>query len=105
ACAAVALIVGMWWLFDEHVAKPLERLAGELRARSHSHVGSELEDMEARHLGDLAPAASALLRHLNQARNELAETIARETTRQVNEKDNLCALLADLPLGVLVCTA
>lgn len=104
-CAILALIAGMWWLFDEHVAKPLERLAGELRARSQSHIVSELEDMEAHHLGDLAPAATALLRHLNEARNELAEIVARETTRQVTEKEGLRALLSDLPMGVLVCTA
>lgn len=104
-CATLVFIVGMWRLFDEHVAKPLERLAGELRARAHANVTTPLEDMEARHLGDLAPAATALIRHLSEARNELAEAIARETTRQVMEKQRLIALLSDFPVGVLICTA
>lgn len=104
-CAILTLIVGMWLLFDEHVAKPLERLAGELRARSHADISADLEDMEARHLGDLAPAATALMRHLNEARNELAEAVARETTRHVTEKERLSALLSDLPVGMLIGTS
>lgn len=99
------LILGVWLLFDEHVAKPIQRLAGELRARTHAHVTSDLEDASARHLGDLAPAAAALTRHLNQARNELAEAIARETTRLAIEKDRLVTLLGDIPVGVLLCSA
>lgn len=104
-CAILALIMGLWRLFDDNVAKPLERLAGELRIRSHAHIDTELEDMQARHLGDLAPAATALMRHLNEARNELAEAVARETSRQALEKDHFLALLADLPVGMLVCDA
>ncbi len=105
AAAILALIAGIWLLFDENVAKPIERLAGELRARTHTHITSELDDMAARHLGDLAPAATALMRHLNEARNELAEAIERETTRQTLEKERLIHLLADMPAGVLMCTA
>lgn len=104
-CAIVGLILGLWRLFDENVAKPLERLSGELRARVHANISTDLEDLQARHLGDLAPAATALMRHLNEARNELAETIARETARHVAEKEHLNGLLADLPVGVIVCTA
>lgn len=100
----LGLIAGVWLLFDENVAKPIERLAGELRARTHSHVSSELEDPSARHLGDLAPAAAALTRHLNEARNELAEAIARETTRLALEKERLVTLLGDIPVGVLLCS-
>lgn len=101
----LGLIAGVWLLFDENVAKPIERLAGELRARTHTHITAELEDMTARHLGDLAPAATALMRHLNEARNELAEAIERETTRQALEKERLIRLLSDVPAGVLMCTA
>lgn len=103
-CGSFGLIFVLWRLFDENVAKPIERLAGELRTRSHTDFTAELEDLEAHHLGDLAPAASALIRNLNMARNELAETVARETTKQVLEKERVLSLLAHLPLGVLVCT-
>src|SRR5690606_24463166 len=105
AFCILGMIFGVWRLFDEHVAKPIERLTGELRTRVHSHVDSHLEDLNARHLGDLAAAASSLMRHLNEARNELAEVVARETTRHVAEKERLIGVLADVPIGILVCTA
>ncbi len=101
----LSLLIGVWRWLDEHIAKPIEQLAGELRARSHAHVGKDLTDMSARYLGDLAPAATALIRHLNAARNELAEAVARETTRQVIEKERLLTLVADLPVGIVLCTA
>lgn len=101
----LALLAGVWRLFDENVAKPIEHLAGELRARTHANVKAELADMRARHLGDLAPAATALMRHLNEARNELAEAIARGTTQQMIENRRLLTLLADIPVGVVLCTA
>ena len=34
--AILALIAGVWHLFDENVAKPIERLAGGMRARTHA---------------------------------------------------------------------
>lgn len=101
---ALGLILGVWRLFDENVAKPIERLAGELRARTQANIKGELSDMKARHLGDLAPAATALMRHLNEARNELAEAVARETTQQVMEKERLLRLMADVPVGIALCT-
>ncbi len=101
----LGLVIVLWRLFDENVAKPLDRLAGDLRARTHAHITTELEDTQARHLGDLAPAATALIKHLNEARNELAEAIARETTQQAIEKERLTTLLADVPVGVIMCTA
>ncbi|HLV28718.1 MAG TPA: exonuclease domain-containing protein [Burkholderiaceae bacterium] len=103
-CLILAMVSGIWLLFDENVAKPIERLSGELRARTHAHVKGEFADDCAQHLGDLAPAAAALTRHLNEARNELAEAIERETTRLANEKERLITVLADLPVGVILCS-
>ena len=102
--AIVLMIAGVWLLFDEHVAKPIERLSGELRARTHSHIGGDLHELKAHHLGDLPEAATGLMRHLYEARNELAETIAREVAQETLEKDRLITLLSYLPAGVLVCT-
>jgi DNA polymerase-3 subunit epsilon len=102
---SLGLIAAAWLVVDENIAKPVVRLAGELRARTHAHVSTDLEHSSARHLGDLAPAAAALTRHLNEARNELAEAIARETTRLAIEKDRLITVLADIPVGVLLCSS
>ncbi|SIS58575.1 3'-5' exonuclease [Phaeovulum vinaykumarii] len=102
--AIIGLITWVWYLFDENVARPIERLAGGMRARAHADVGSEIDHAPARYLGDLAPAAAAVTENLSQTRNALAEAVARETTRLAGEKDWLETLLADVPVGVLLCT-
>jgi DNA polymerase III subunit epsilon len=102
-------ILGMtsviWYLFDLNVAKPIEGLAGSLRARAHADVDREIETAPARYLGDLAPAASAAAATLVETRSALAESVARETARLTGEKARLEALLSDVPVGVLLCSA
>lgn len=99
------LIVGVWYLFDENVAKPIERLAGGMRARTHTQIETELDQVAGRYLGDLAPAAAAIAQHLNETRSALTESVQRETTRLAQEKERLETLLSDVPVGVLLCTA
>ncbi|MFI0474789.1 PolC-type DNA polymerase III [Paracoccus jiaweipingae] len=48
---ALGLIVWVWYLFDHHVARPIETLAGGLR------TGAAPAQGEGRYLADLAPAA------------------------------------------------
>lgn len=103
--AILGLTAGIWYLFDENVARAIERLAGGLRARAHAAVGAEIDAGPARYLGDLAPAAAAVTLTLAETRNALAEAVARETTRLQAEKDRLEALLSDVPVGVLLCSA
>ncbi len=102
--AILGLTAGFWYLFDENVARAIERLAGGMRARTHAAVTGELDAAPARYLGDLAPAAAAVTLTLAETRNALAEAVARETTRLQAEKDRLEALLSDVPVGVLLCT-
>ncbi|AOZ69899.1 DNA polymerase III subunit epsilon [Rhodobacter xanthinilyticus] len=99
------LVVAVWFLFDENVAKPIERLAGGMRARTHAEVVAELDQTAGRYLGDLAPAAAAVTQHLAETRSALTEAVQRETTRLAREKERLEALLSDVPVGVLLCTA
>jgi DNA polymerase-3 subunit epsilon len=101
----VGLIVAVWFLFDENVAKPIERLAGGMRARTHAEVAADLDQNAGRYLGDLAPAAAAVTQHLAETRSALTEAVQRETTRLAQEKERLEALLSDVPVGVLLCTA
>lgn len=102
----LALGVGIWLLFDENVAKPIERLAATMRTRAHAGVDLELDVHAARYLGDLAPAAKAVSSQLNQSTLESAAAVASETARLAAEKDRLTALLTDIPVAmVLVNTA
>lgn len=103
--AALGLVAGVWYLFDLNVAKPIETLAGALRARAHSDVTAEMDAAIARYLGDLAPAAQAAAQSLVETRSALAEAVARETLRLGSEKARLEALLSDVPVGVILCSA
>lgn len=102
--AILGSLAGVWYLFDENVSKPIERLAGFLRTRTHAEVEGELDADLARHLGDLAPAAQAMTAHLRETRQALTEAVQRETSRLSSEKERLEALLCDVPVGVLLCT-
>lgn len=100
--AILAMVVWIWLMFDENVAKPIQRLAGGMLARAHADVDEALNEKTARYLGDLAPAAHALTENLLSTRNKLAETVAMETTRLVDEKERLSTLAAEMPHGVVL---
>lgn len=105
--AMAALVVWVWFLFDQNVARAIDGLSSAIRARAHAGIEHDLaaEAKAARYLGDLAPAAEAVTRTLVQTRSALAESVARETTRLAAEKSRLETLLADVPVAVLLCTA
>jgi DNA polymerase-3 subunit epsilon len=98
------LTTWIWVLFDEHVARPVERLAADLRARAHSDVDRGIDPAVARYLGDLAPAADAVATNLTETRNAMALAVGRETARLTAEKTRLETLLAEVPDGVMFCT-
>ncbi|WP_415233595.1 exonuclease domain-containing protein [Pseudorhodobacter sp.] len=100
----LGLTAAIWYLFDVNVSKPIDLLAGALRARAHADVSAAMDPSVARYLGDLAPAAHAAALTLSETRNALAEAVARETTRLSSEKNRLAALLSDVPVGVLLCS-
>ena len=102
--AIAGLTTWVWVLFDEHVARPVERLAADLRARAHSDVDQGIDHQIARYLGDLAPAADAVAANLTETRNAMALAVGRETARLTTEKTRLETLLAEVPDGVLFCT-
>jgi DNA polymerase-3 subunit epsilon len=104
AIVTLGLVTWVWYLFDINVARPIDTLAGALRARAHADVTNEMDTAVARYLGDLAPAATAAAAALRRTRSALAESVARETLRLGQEKARLEALLADVPVGVLLCT-
>ncbi|MFB2593926.1 exonuclease domain-containing protein [Paracoccus sp. p4-l81] len=104
AFVVTGLIAGVWFLFDQNVARPIERLAGNIRARTMAQIDGDLDHSTARYLGDLGGAAAAVTAHLAETRSALAESVARETTRLAAEKDRLEHLLGDVPVGVLLCS-
>lgn len=103
--AVLGLTAWVWLLFDENVAKAIQRLAGGMLARAHADVIDEIDEAPAKYLGELAPAAKAVTENLAATRSALAEAVDRETGHLVREKARLAALLADVPEGVLLCSA
>lgn len=99
----LGLITWVWTLFDEHVARALERLAAELRKRAHTEVDVAFDADAGRYLGDLAPAAQAVAGTLAENQGAMAERIQRETARLARDHARLATLLAEVPAPVLFC--
>ena len=102
AFGLLALIVGVWLLFDDNIAKPIERLSAQLRARTHAGVSTDLDLQAARYLGDLAPAAAGLAEQLATNAMYTAEAVASETAHLAAEKRRLTSLLTEIPVAMLL---
>jgi len=98
----LGLVTGVWLLFDENVAKPIERLAAELRVRAHTGVAGEIDTDTAKYLGDLAPAANAIAGQLAQSAEDAATSVANQTARLAAEKDRLTAILSEIPVAMIM---
>lgn len=96
------LVLGIWLLFDENVAKPIDRLSANLRLGAHSGVQTDLDVHGARYLGDLAPAAQALSRTASASVTDMATRIARETERLRVESERLTAVLTEAPVATIL---
>ncbi|MEM0923613.1 MAG: exonuclease domain-containing protein [Pseudomonadota bacterium] len=103
--AMTGLVIWIWLLFDENVAKPLENLSTDLRARTHTDLESSIDAEKARYLGDIGPAASAVADTLIEQRSALVEAVARETQAIAQQNARLEQVLRDMPDGVILCTA
>jgi DNA polymerase-3 subunit epsilon len=97
-----ALLIGVWLLFDENLAKPIEMLSANLRLRAHSGVDKELSPEDAKYLGDLAPAADAVSRTLSAGVMDTATQVARETERLRAEAQRLTSLLTEIPVATVL---
>ncbi|MCT8161985.1 exonuclease domain-containing protein [Pseudoruegeria sp. SHC-113] len=105
ACFVIlGMSAGIWLLFDEHVAKAVERLASDMRSRAHADVAHGLDGDAAKYLGDLAPAAAAVATGLSETKTALQEAVARETRAIEDNRAQLEAILSDVEAGIILCT-
>lgn len=100
--ATLLVVALVWMLFDEHVARALDRLAAGLRARAHGDVAGGLDIGFARHLGDVGPAAAALCDQLAAERREGEARLAEATRALEDEKAHLAAILSEIPVAIMV---
>lgn len=97
----LALTALVWFLFDENVARPIERLATGLRSRAHAGAGG-VDTHAARYLGDLAPAAEAVSQKLIDTTMDQASIVAAETARLSADQARLTALLSEIPVAMVL---
>ena len=100
--ALVALAAGIWLLFDENLAKPIEGLASELRVRAHTGADRGVDTHGARYLGDLAEAAGAVSALLGDSTMATAQRVAAETERLAADRARLTALLTEIPVAMIL---
>jgi DNA polymerase-3 subunit epsilon len=96
------LALGVWLLFDENVAKPINALATGLRLRAHSGVDTDVDLKAAKYLGDLAPAIHAVSSTVGTSVMDRASDVARETGRLQAETARLTALLTEIPIAMIL---
>ncbi|MHA6323848.1 3'-5' exonuclease [Roseivivax sp. CAU 1753] len=98
----LAILTASWFVLDQTMAKPIDRLAAGMRNHAHNDSAPMLDIDFARHLGDLAPAADAVTRRLGQATLSTAEAIAHETRLLNSERERLTALLTEIPVATIL---
>lgn len=98
----LGMTAGIWLLFDENVAKPINKLSANLRLRAHSGIDGPVSTDEARYLGDLAPAAQALSQTMSSSVMDSAAKVAQETQRLRTETERLTALLTEIPIATIL---
>ncbi|MBU2963327.1 3'-5' exonuclease [Citreicella sp. C3M06] len=102
ALALLALSAGVWLLFDENLAKPIEKLASEMRVRAHAGTDAELDTHSARYLGDLADAAAAISGKISGGAMETAQQVALATERLALDSARLTSLLTEIPVAMIL---
>jgi len=99
------LVLGIWFLFDEHVSKPIDELSAKLRLQVHSGVDANVSIKTAQYLGDLAPAAGALTQAVSSAFMDTAAKVARETNQLQLDRERLTSLLNEIPVATILINA
>ena len=95
----LGLMTALWFLFDRHLARPLESLAGALR------TGRVPDLTQARHLADLGPAARDAALARERSDQALAQALQDHAAETLREKASLEAILADFGAGAVMADA
>ncbi|MDA5092838.1 exonuclease domain-containing protein [Aliiroseovarius sp. KMU-50] len=99
--AQLAVTASIWFLFDENIARPIEKLAVSLRAKVHAKAGG-IDAHEGRYLGDLVHATASVAEQLSNSTLVQASEVAQETAKLNADKARLTALLSDIPLAMVL---
>lgn len=98
----LAISAAIWMLFDENVAKPVQKLSAAIRTRTHADVDAPIDLEGARYLGDLAPAAYAVTGRLMDNSADVGELVANATAQLAAERAQLASLLTEIPVAIVL---
>ncbi|MFY0596744.1 MAG: 3'-5' exonuclease [Cognatishimia sp.] len=101
----VGFLLVIWFLFDEHVAQPIDMLSTNMRLRAHAGVETEIGKETARYLGDLAPAARAVSQAMDASLEVIRSNVSQETVQLRKERQRLTALLSEIPIATILVNA
>lgn len=93
---ALGTVTAVWFLFDRHVARPIETLAGGLR------TGQAPDLAAARYLADLGPAARDAAEARARSAEALAQAVQDHAAELAREKATLESILADFGAGAVM---
>lgn len=93
----LGLVAAVWMRFDDHVAKPVEALAAQMRVAARSPAPVPLDML--RYLGDLGPATAAFQSVLAEQAENAGMVRAPDAERLMLE------ILSEIPVAVIVVNA
>lgn len=96
AFGALGLVVWVWYLFDQNVARPIETLAGGLR------TGTVPDPEEGIYLADLGPAAREAAEARAREAERLVEAVRLHADDLTREKSMLESILSDIGAGAVM---
>jgi DNA polymerase-3 subunit epsilon len=103
AALNLGLTLWVWMKFDEHVARPVERIGRGAMAAAFG--GAEKVGADgARYLGPLSQGAAAVAEALAAARADTAKQVALATRDAARRRRQLESVLRDLDQAVVICT-
>ena len=104
AFAMLGLIAWVALKFDEHLAKPLIAIAGQLKVAAHTDAATSADAMKGQYLGLLGPAAKEVADALTEARERTRARISEAMGEASAQRGRLEALLRELPHGIIICS-
>lgn len=96
AFVVLGLIAALWFLFDRHLIRPIEGLAGALR------VGQVPDVEQARFLGDIGPAVHDAAEARAHAADALDRALSEHSAELVREKTRLESILSDFGAAAIL---
>ncbi len=100
----LAILTACWFVIDQTVGVPVDRLAAILRIHAHAGDAPSPDAASAGHLGDLGDAAEAVTKALADARRDRADAIASETAALASERQRLTEILTEIPVATILAT-